>query len=110
MTSEFGTVVLVSFPFADSQRGKRRPAMILADAGDGDVLLARITTRQGSGPEDVMLSDWEEAGLLLPSCVKLHKLATLHSGLLVRAIGELSPNDSRKVLEALVGLWKNLAR
>ena len=102
--------MLVSFPFTDSPRGKRRPALVLADAGDGDTLLARISTRQPSGPEDVILSDWDRAGLLLPSCVRLHKLATLNAGLLVRDIGELSPNDLGRVASALVLLWQDLAR
>lgn len=110
MTQEFGTVVLVAFPFADSTQEKRRPALVLTDAGDEDLLLARVTTRQAAGPEDVTILDWQGTGLLLPSCVRLHKLATLNSRFIVRDIGRLSPTDSRNVADALASLWQHLAR
>ncbi len=109
MTREFGTVVLVAFPFADSAQEKRRPALVLADAGDGDYLLARVSTRHAAGPEDVTILDWPSAGLLLPSCVRLYKLATLNSELIVREIGQLSLSDARNVADALASLWQNLA-
>ena len=39
-----GEVLLILFPFTDMAGAKRRPALVLLDAGDDDVLVARITT------------------------------------------------------------------
>jgi mRNA interferase MazF len=39
-----GDLLLVMFPFAHGGRGKQRPAIVLLDEGDDDVLLARVTT------------------------------------------------------------------
>ena len=36
-----GVVILVQFPFSDLSRTKLRPAVVLADAGRGDHLVAR---------------------------------------------------------------------
>jgi mRNA interferase MazF len=40
-----GTIVLMEFPFTDGAIGKPRPALVVFDSGDVDVLVARITTR-----------------------------------------------------------------
>ncbi len=38
-----GEVVLLLFPFADATGAKRRPALVLVDTGDDDIIVARIT-------------------------------------------------------------------
>ena len=40
-----GDLLLVTFPFVLGDRGKQRPALVLIDARDDDVLLARVTTQ-----------------------------------------------------------------
>ena len=76
MTSyQKGEIPLVSFPFADVLQSKRRPAMVVADTGDGDVLVARVTTQQSRDSFDVEIADWRGAGLLASSVVRLHTRA-----------------------------------
>jgi mRNA interferase MazF len=67
-----GDVVLVDFPFTVSGQGKPRPALVILDTGDADVLLARVTTQSRATPYDVTLAGWAQAGLLAPSIVRLH--------------------------------------
>ena len=76
-----GEIVLVMFPFTDMVRAKRRPALILLNAGDDDILIARVTSAPAAGEVDVTLTAWSAAGLLLRSTVRLHKLATLETRL-----------------------------
>jgi mRNA interferase MazF len=72
-----GEVVLLSFPFSDAFRAKRRPALVLRDTGDEDVIAARITSQVSQTALDIELADCEAANLILPSWVRVHKLATL---------------------------------
>jgi mRNA interferase MazF len=72
-----GDVLLVDFPLTTTGPGKARPALVLLDTGDADVVLARVTTQSHNTPFDVPISQWQQAGLLAPSTVRLHKLATL---------------------------------
>lgn len=65
-----GDVVLIAFPFSGGD-SKRRPALILADTGDDDVLVARITSISMQTSSDVSLQDWQASGLLAPSVVRL---------------------------------------
>ena len=40
-----GDIILLEFPHADLQHFSKRPAIVLYDSGDRDVLVARITTQ-----------------------------------------------------------------
>ena len=63
----FGTIVLLKFPFSDGRGDKKRPALVILDAGDDDVLVCRITTKEYSTEYDVPINKWEKFGLKLPS-------------------------------------------
>lgn len=99
-----GTVVLVKFPFTDTASFKRRPALVLLDNDDHDLLLARITTQQCDSPFDYELKDWMRAALKAPSFVRLHKLATLEKRLIERELGQLTLEDLRRIRE----IWQRM--
>ena len=82
-----GDIVLVDFPFTSSGPSKPRPALVILDTGDADAVLARITTQVQHTSLDVRISDWQSAGLLAPSTVRLHKLATLAKSRVQRSLG-----------------------
>lgn len=96
-TYQPGDLVLVAFPFTGSGQTKDRPAMVILDTGDADVVLARVTTQPGKVPLDVPLAEWQAAGLLAPSTVRLHKLATLEKTRVRRVLGSLQPVDRKQV-------------
>jgi hypothetical protein len=41
-----GENVLLSFPFADATREKRRPALVRLDTGDEDIVVKRLVERR----------------------------------------------------------------
>jgi len=103
-----GDLVLVDFPFTSSGPGKPRPALVILDTGDADVVLARVTTQLSNTPFDVTLADWQQAGLLAPSTVRLHKLATLAKMVVRRHLGALTAGDRQRVaavLQRIAASW-----
>ena len=96
-----GDVVLVSFPFTGSTVSKRRPALVLLDTGGQDIVAARVTSRVARPPFDVGIADWRQAGLRLPSLVRVHKAATIQKQLVERRLGALTHDDWAKVRAAL---------
>lgn len=103
-----GTIVLLSFPFTDHAGGKKRPALILMDTKDGDVLIARITSHKARNSFDIEIKKWEEGGLLLPSVIRTQKIATIQKDLIQQTLGSLGKNDWIKVKGALQQFWKSL--
>ncbi|MDQ3459091.1 MAG: type II toxin-antitoxin system PemK/MazF family toxin [Deinococcota bacterium] len=101
-----GMLVLLAFPFSDGVRAKQRPALVLLDTGDPDLLVARVTSREAGEACDVKLTNWHEAGLLLPSTVRLHKLTTLEKHLVKRTLGRLTDEDWTTVRRTLETLWR----
>jgi mRNA interferase MazF len=103
-TYQKGDVVLVAFPFVDEGHNKRRPALVVADTGDQDLVLARITTQQSRDEFDIELRDWKAAGLVALSTLRLHKLATISKSLVQRRLGQISDTDRSRVGTLLLDL------
>jgi len=57
---------------------------------DGDVLFCRITSKDYSTKFDINLSDWDDIGLVLPSVIRVHKMATLDKNLIDLTIGSVN--------------------
>jgi mRNA interferase MazF len=101
MPFERGEVVLLAFPFSSETGVKQRPALVLLDPDDQDLLVARVTTQRYQSPFDVELGAWKEAGLLAASWVRLHKLAAVERRLVRRRLGRLSRTDWSMVQSVL---------
>jgi len=97
-------VVVVPFPFTDRQDTKKRPALVLSNMEfnrSGHSVLAMITTKgHVPWPGDSEIKEYSSAGLNLPCQVRL-KVFTLDNRLLLKKIGRLSENDSKKVKKNL---------
>jgi mRNA interferase MazF len=105
---KFGDIVLIAFPFTDGYGVKKRPALVILDTGDHDVLLARITSQHVNTDFDVQVAAWEDAGLLTRSYIRLHKLATIETVLIDRRLGKLSLADLAEVKKKLTDIYENL--
>jgi mRNA interferase MazF len=91
-------VIVVPFPYADSPKSKKRPALILSgsdyfDAKVGHSVCAMITSAKNkSWPLDVEIQDLKATGLPAPSIVRM-KLFTIDHHIIQEKIGELAPKD-----------------
>ncbi len=96
-----GDVVLIAFPFTHLKKTKKRPALVLLDVGDNDVLVARITSKLTDTNFDVTIGEWKKAGLILPSIVRIHKLGTIEGNAIEKKIGILHKKDWTNVCATL---------
>jgi mRNA interferase MazF len=97
MNYQAGDLLLILFPQTGAGKPALRPALVILDTGDAAVLVARVTTKGPTTPFDVPITDWHGAGLIAPSLVRLHKLATLEKTLVQRRLGGLQPSDRSQV-------------
>lgn len=110
MRFEPGDLVLLNFPFTSETGAKQRPALVLLDTNDEDLVVARVTTQPHSTSLDVPISDWGGAGLIAPSTVRLHKLATVERRLVKRRLGTLQPPDLSNVRAAFERIFRQPER
>jgi mRNA interferase MazF len=85
----FGDIVLLKFPFTDGRTFKRRPALIINDYNDGDIIVCRITSQIYNSSQDVFFENWENSGLKLPSVIRVHKIATLEKDMVEFVLGRI---------------------
>jgi mRNA interferase MazF len=93
----FGDIVLLKFPFTDGKTFKRRPALIINDFNDGDIIVCRITSQIYKTENDVVIDNWEKSGLKLPSVIRVHKLATLEKEMVELLMGKIDNAIKKKV-------------
>ena len=101
MTYNFGDILLIRFPFTDQSRMSKRPALVLYDDGDMDILLCRVTTRPCFSSADFVLAYWKESGLLKKSYIRLGKMATLQKDMVDKKLGELLSGDLIRIKNIL---------
>jgi len=108
-----GDVVLVRFPFAELVAAKKRPALVLARSARSPrnrlAILAMITSQVESLrlQGDVLLSEWQAAGLLHPSLLRIGKIATVDEDLIDKQIGRLAPPDQAAAAAAFRSVFSS---
>jgi mRNA-degrading endonuclease toxin of MazEF toxin-antitoxin module len=95
-----GVVVIVEFPYADGQRGKNRPAVVLQNDRDNarlqNTIVAMISgnIRHAHEPTQILIEPAQETGASTgvhgPSVVKCCNLFTERQRDILRTMGQLS--------------------
>ncbi len=88
-TYKLGDIILIGFPHTDLQSISKRPAIVLYDSGDQDILAARITTQEYTVSTDYKIVEWRKCGLLAESYIRLSKQATIEKGYVIKKLGTL---------------------
>lgn len=104
-----GKVVLIPFPFDDLSSSKVRPAVCLTDriAPYDHVVLAFISSQITSSPHptDLILeptdADFRATGLRVRSVIRVHRMMTATTQIIVRQLGQLSPGQQGQLAEKL---------
>ena len=103
-----GDVILIDFPFSDLTTRKRRPAVVLADAGRGDWVLCQVTSNAQADPSAIRLdaADFSSGGLSHVSFVRPLKLVTANRRVFHRRMGRLTPAARSRLLRAVSAGFK----
>jgi mRNA interferase MazF len=103
---EFGDIILVPFPFTDQSATKKRPAVVISskpyNQGRPDLIIMAVTSKIKpiSIIGEVIIQDWQEAGLLKPSAIK-PVVTTIEKPLVIKTMGRLNDNDRIALQESL---------
>lgn len=96
---------------AKDENGKSRPYVIISSdteetVAELDHTLLRITSQQPRNKYDVIIEEWEEAGLLKQSVVRCSKIRTINAKNLYFPVGRMTVTDFENVVEALKSYLK----
>jgi mRNA interferase MazF len=100
------SVVLVDFPFSDLSDTKLRPAIVLAEAGRGDLILCQITSNSFADAKafEITNFDFAQGSLRQTSFVRPNKIFTGHETLINRRIGILKEEFLQKIIDSVTDI------
>jgi mRNA interferase MazF len=98
---QLGDIVLVKFPFTNNLGFKKRPALIIKDTHDGDVIVCRITSKLYDSSYDIELKNWHQNGLQVPLVIRVHKMASLEKSMIDKTLGEVENNVKTQVINTI---------
>jgi mRNA interferase MazF len=102
---KFGDVVFSVFYQTDGNK-KQRPALVILDIGDDDIVLAPITTTERKNKGDFKIKNWKKSGLLLDSWVRLGKIACLGKNNIHQKLGVFGVEDKKQIISIWYKLYK----
>lgn len=104
-TYSFGDIVLVPFPFTDQSTVKKRPTVVVSsdiyNRQRPDIIIMAVTSqiRSDSYFGDIVISEWQPAGLLKPSVIK-PIITTIEKPLVIKTLGQLNKEDRNFLRES----------
>jgi mRNA interferase MazF len=100
-----GDIVVVPFPFSNLQNIKRRPALVLADCRDSDLILCQITSQNVKDNFAISIIPNDVRGKLpIASNIRPNKLFTIEKNIILYKVGTLTSSKLIDVLDKLSNL------
>ncbi|MBS3155583.1 type II toxin-antitoxin system PemK/MazF family toxin [Candidatus Woesearchaeota archaeon] len=86
-----GDIVVFQFPFSDIDESKKRPALIVANTRDENLILCQITSQERNDPDAISLSekDFQQGNLNCDSFIRPTILFTVHKSKIKYKAGKL---------------------
>ena len=107
-------IVLIPFPFADLSSTKKRPCIVISKFSPralGEHLIVAMVTSKVDNllfPYDIKLENYKEAGLPLPSIVRLSRIVTIEKKIVIKKLGSISDADKKKVKREFKNLFDEI--
>lgn len=101
-----GDIILVPFPFTDQSTSKKRPAVIISSPAYNtkrpDLIIMAVTSqiKPTSIIGEVIIQEWEDAGLLKPSAIK-PVITTIEKNLVLKKMGQLKNDDLSELQKSI---------
>jgi mRNA interferase MazF len=99
-TSLKGTIVIINFPFSDLSAVKKLPALVIADWGSDDVILAQITSIANKDVYAIELNseNFSSGSLMKTSFIRPNKLFTADKRMFLQIVGKLTDKKIKEVM------------
>ena len=88
-----GSIIAVRFPFSDLSSAKLRPALVLAEAEFGNLIVCQITSKTYTSKSAVKITPSDTSGMLRESYIRPDKIFTAAPEIVSRELAKL---DTRK--------------
>lgn len=104
-----GDIVVIPFPYSDLSNAKRRPALVLAESSNNDLILCQITSQKVRDSVAVKLTsdDFLHGSLSKESNIRPNKIFTADSKIILYKIGSLKTKKFDEIIETIINIFKS---
>ena len=104
-----GDIVVVLFPFTDLSNAKRRPALVINNLKNDDLILCQITSRLKTDGYSVGFSEsnFEAGSLKKTSYIRPNRLFTIHRNAILYKVAQLKTEKVNEVIDKIVSIMKS---
>jgi len=101
-----GDVVVIPFPFSDLSSIKLRPALVIVELQNNDLMLCQITSKQKVDGFSLSLdkNDFTVGGLDQLSFIRPNRIFTAEKSLIKYKAGSIRPEKLKEVRDKIVSL------
>ncbi len=95
-----GDIVVFQFPFSDIDESKKRPALVVANTIDENLILCQITSQERPDPDMILITkkDFQKGGLKHGSFIRPTILFSVHNSRIDYRVGKLK-QEKVKIIE-----------
>lgn len=103
-----GDVVIVPFPFSDLTRSKRRPALVVSELEEDDLILCQITSQEIRDKYAIPLeeNDFESGILKQKSNIRPNRIFTADSHLILYRAGHLKSDKIKETISKIIDILR----
>jgi mRNA interferase MazF len=103
-----GDIVVIPFPYSDLTNYKKRPALVIAEASMGDLILCQITSRDFKDEFAVNITDddFSSGFLNKNSNIRPNKIFTADSKIILYKAGSLTAQKTNEVIDKIISIIK----
>lgn len=104
-----GDVVVIPFPFSDLSEAKRRPALVIAEMEQDDVILCQITSQHIGDKYAVSIeeSDFLTGSLKQKSNIRPNRIFTADKHIILYRVGHIVSAKVNEVVKKLIGILQH---
>ena|SRR3989338_10274191 len=104
-----GSVVVVPFPFSDLSQAKKRPALVITDLNNNDLILCQITSQQIHDNYSITLEDkdFSKGSLKKESNIRPNRIFTADKNIILYQVGQVNEKKINQVIEKIVEIIKS---
>ena len=101
----FGEILLLKFPHSEGNKETKRPVLLLAETDKEDIVVSKVTSADQRSKYDISIDDWQKVGLLLPSVIRIDKLASLSKSRFIKKLGTLDNRYHARIKDKIKQLF-----
>ncbi|MBI2548504.1 type II toxin-antitoxin system PemK/MazF family toxin [Candidatus Woesearchaeota archaeon] len=103
-----GDIVVFQFPFSDTDESKKRPALVVANTTDENLILCQITSKKRPDPDIISITkdDFQKGALKHDSFIRPTTLFTIHHSRIDYKVGNLKQEKIKFIENKFCEIFK----